>query len=207
MPVTPDTTLHCGGLCRRVTNGVAAACCGLCPLAVFYNALSQPLPVVEELAATDLPQPYRHLLVHQRDMTSTLQKHYGARTHLRVLQNQVDNGLYQREVVLLLDGSNQPVEFGAITIEFAVLPAAACQAVLAARWPLGGILSEHRVEFMSHPKAFFRMESDAVINQALGLTGAVTLFGRCNALRDADGNTIADIVEILPPDARAVAEK
>jgi chorismate-pyruvate lyase len=206
MPATLETILYCGGQCLAsdgiATCGSDGEKCGLCPLAHFYNAANRALPTVWEVGPAEIPQPYRQLLVHERDMTSTMEKFHGGRTHLRVLRAATRNGVYEREVVLVLDGTNRPVEFGALTVHLDLLPATVRDIIVAGERPFGGVLVEHNIPFSSHPKAFIRVEPDAVIGRALGLTRPVQLYGRCNALYDAQGRVLADIVEILPPAER-----
>lgn len=199
MRATPELTLFCGDLCRLSEACAGGAKCGLCPLARVYGATGQSLPTVWEIAAHSIPQPQRDLLVHQRDMTTTLQTFYGARTHLRLLRAETVNEIYQREVVLALDGSERPVEFGAISIHLDRLPRDVQQTIVLAERPLGGLLLERDVQFVSRPKAFIRVEADTLISRALALADAGTLYGRCNALLTPQGEVLADIVEILPP--------
>lgn len=196
--------LFCGGLCQQ-TEAAKAGCaangekCGLCPLAHFYKHGASRLPVVMEIADTEVPAPYRQLLVHDRDMTSTLEKFHHAKTHLRVLRTVVNGDTYEREVVLALDGSERPVEFGALTVHLDRLPAMVRVLVAEGRRPFGGILVEHGVKFTSRPKAYIRIEPDSVISQSLELQTPSILYGRCNALFDDHGRVLADIVEVLPP--------
>jgi len=203
MVMAADKILYCGGQCQQ--SGTLAVCgsdgekCGLCPLAGFYNAAGRSLPAVWDIAAEELPPPYRQLLDHQRDMTSTLERFHGTRTHLRVLRAGVRNGVFEREVVLALDGSDKPVEFGALTVHLELLPVGVRGLVTAGQRPFGGILVEQGVRFSSHPKAFIRVEPDATICRALALISPATLYGRCNALHDGNGRVLADIVEVLPP--------
>jgi chorismate-pyruvate lyase len=203
---THETTLYCGGLCRQ-TDAAAAeqgcgeggAKCGLCPLAGFYNGTAFGLPDVWEIGSGEMPEPYRSLLVHERDMTTTLENFHGGRTHVRVLNSKVVNGVYQREVILALDATNQPVEFGAVTIHLDVLPEKTQHTIISARRPLGGILIEHGIRFQSRPKAFIRTISDDIIGHALRVIPGQALYGRCNVLLTDHDQVIADIVEILPP--------
>ena len=44
-----------------------------------------PLAAVEVVDPASVPQPYRRLLVHDSDMTSTLEDHYGEPIMLKVL--------------------------------------------------------------------------------------------------------------------------
>ncbi|MDD5261312.1 MAG: hypothetical protein PHD76_05620 [Methylacidiphilales bacterium] len=157
------------------------------------------MPAIFEIASSEIPQPQRDLLVHQRDMTTTLQTFYGARTHLRLLRAESGNEIYQREVVLALDGSKRPVEFGASSIHLGLLPPDVRREILLAERPLGGLLLEHGVKFVSCPKTFIRVEADTLISRVLELEGPRSLYGRCNALLTPSGDVLADIVEILPP--------
>jgi len=199
MLATPDTHLFCGELCRKSDACEGGAKCGLCSLARVYSVTGQSMPEIIEIAASEIPQPQRDLLVHRRDMTTTLQTFHGARTHLRLLRTEAGSGIYQREVVLALDGSERPVEFGASSIHLDRLPPDVQQEIVLAERPLGGLLLEHGVEFVSRPKAFIRVEADTLIGRALELEGIDPLFGRCNALLTPQGDVLADIVEILPP--------
>lgn len=199
MHATPDTHLFCGELCRKSDACTGGTKCGLCSLARVYSATGQSMPVICEIDASEIPQPQRELLVHQRDMTTTLRTFYGARTHLRLLRKEAGNEIYQREVVLALDGSERPVEFGASSIHLDRLPTDVQREILLAERPLGGLLLEHGVKFVSRPKAFIRVEADTLISRALELNGPGPLYGRCNALLTPAGDVLADIVEILPP--------
>jgi chorismate-pyruvate lyase len=171
----------------------------LYPLDEFYALSGLTLPQTRELRGDEVPEPYRRLLVHEDDMTPTLETFHGERIHLRLLARRQDGDTYAREVVLTLDDSNRPVEFGAIVIHLRRFPPAAQELILAGQCPLGTILALHRVTHASRPLAFFQLTSDGFINDALGLTGTHTLFGRRNIHRNADGDVLADIVEILPP--------
>jgi len=205
MRATPESLLFCGGHCQQ--TDAARGCadtgggqCGLCPLAGFYAAAGQPLPAIRQMAAAEMPEPYCRLLVHDRDMTTTLEAFHGVRTHLRLLKSKVEQGVCRREVVLALAGFEKPVEFGAATIHLDRLPSEARQAVMEARRPLGGVLIGFGVKFSSRPKAFIAIEPDETICKVLELARhETTLYGRCNALFDAQGRVLADIVEMLPP--------
>ena len=168
------------------------------PLNNFYSRNGQPLPPLEEIDSGKIPEPYRSLLVHQNDMTSTLESFHGAPIHLRLVSRLHQGGEYFREVALLLDGSEKPVEFGAIKINIELFPEAASQKILEEKWPLGRILKECEIRFASQPRGFMRIASDKLINSVLHLSGAHLLYGRRNTLTDPAGRSLAEIVEILP---------
>jgi chorismate-pyruvate lyase len=172
------------------------------PLDEFYAEAGQPLLPMTAVEGVAVPEPYKTLLVHQNDMTPTLESFYGRNLHLKVLGRRSKGGCYYREVVLVVDGTDQPAEFGAIKIDLALFEAAARSEILREELPLGRILREHKVPHASRPRAFLRLASDRFINTALGLTGAQVLYGRRNSLLDPQGRSLAEIVEILPVAAK-----
>jgi chorismate-pyruvate lyase len=151
------------------------------------------------VTAESVPEPYRKLLVHQTDMTSTLENFHNGKLHVEVLGSQTKGQEYFREVVLRLGKSGKRVEFGAIKIMLDLLQAEVREKILRERQPFGRILTEAKVEFSSQPKEFFRINSDRFINRSLDLDSPQTLYGRRNTLVDAWDQPLAEIIEILPP--------
>ncbi len=172
------------------------------PLNDFYSRQGELMPPLDEIDPERIPQPYKSLLVHQHDMTSTLENYHDARIHLKIIGKARRGDEYFREVALLAEGSEKPVEFGAIKISLELFPESARQQILDERWPLGRILNESGVKFTSQPRAYLRVASDKLIDSVLHLTGAHLLYGRRNSLRDGAGRSLAEIVEILPPGYR-----
>jgi len=171
------------------------------PLDEFYARSGLPLPPLEQIEGEEVPEPCKTLLVHDTDMTSTLETFHGRSIHLHVLGRERRGTEYRREVVLCLEGSEQPVEFGAIKIFLERFNRSTCEQILAERWPLGRILKDRAIAYVSRPKAFLRLASDKFINSVLQLTGANLLYGRRNTLADPAGRPLAEIIEILPPTA------
>jgi hypothetical protein len=169
------------------------------PLDDFYARAGRPLPNISAVNGADVPQPYRTLLVHETDMTPTLEKFHDDEIHLRVIFSEKRDGAYYRESILLLDKTNKSVEFGAIKINVYLFPAAAQKAILEEHMPLGTVLREFKIKHTSRPKAYLKIQADDFVNQALGLSGKHTLYGRRNTLFDNQQRPLAEIVEILPP--------
>jgi chorismate-pyruvate lyase len=173
------------------------------PLDEFYANAGLILPPLTIVPGEEVPQPYRQLLVHEGDMTPTLEAFHKARLHLEVLNREQRGDFYFRQVVLIGDETQARVEFGAIKIFLALFPRAARTDILEERLPLGTILAKHRIIHFSRPKAFLKMESDDFINGALGIAGTHALYGRRNTLSNPDHHSLAEIVELLPPAAPA----
>jgi hypothetical protein len=146
-----------------------------------------------------MPEPARSLLVHERDMTRTLEHFHLGSLHLRVISRRRSGDSYWRESVLELDGSNRPVEFGAIRIDLSRFAEPWRSRILEEHLPLGGILNASGVRYSSRPTAYLRFQPDAFITCALHFSESVPVYGRQNALRDSAGNILAEIIEIVPP--------
>jgi len=169
------------------------------PLDQIYAELKTPLPPVQQIHGEEVPSPQKELLVHLHDMTPTLEAFFNRPMLLRVLGSRRRGQEYFREVAIIPEGASKPVEFGAIKIHLDRFPAPARAAILAQHFPLGHLLAVHHIPHLSRPKAFLRVASDRVINDALELRGAHVLYGRRNTLLTHTGESLAEIVEILPP--------
>jgi chorismate-pyruvate lyase len=189
--MTPDPTSD--------TAGPLNVLPALYPLDDFYARAGMPLPRIEVLAGEMLPEPYRSLLMHSRDMTPTLEAYHGSLMHLHILRSEPRGNFYFREVVLRLDTNDRPVEFGANKISLNLYSPTVRQLILQERLPLGHILKEHQVPHQTYAKAFFRVESDALISRALGLDHPCVLYGRRATIWDSHQRPLSEIVEILPP--------
>src|SRR5438128_1702421 len=186
---------------RSPTPGGVTALPYVYPLDEFYVRSGLPLPPIERIAGEQMPEPYRSLLVHESDMTPTLEKFHGAAIHLKILNREQRGDFYFREVALLLDGSERPVEFGAIKISLVLIPAKARQLILEERLPLGRILADCEIGHSTVAKAFFSLMPDALISEVLGLAQPARLYGRRATIFDSQKRPLSEIVEILPPTA------
>jgi len=169
------------------------------PLNEFYERSGLPLPVVLQVEGQDVPEPYRTLLVHENDMTPTLEGAYRRSIQVRVLEYELAGNVFSRQVVLVPEGATAPVAFGAIKIDLEHFPPAARRLVVERKQPLGAILLTQGVEHASHPDAYFQITSDAVIHSALNLASPCRLYGRRNVIVDGARRTLAEVVEVLPP--------
>ena len=169
------------------------------PLNEFYDKSGIPIPSVVRVDAEQVPEPYRSLLVHENDMTPTLEAAYGTDVVLRVMEFDLSCDVLSRRILLFAQGREKPVVFGSIKIYLNRFPDLARQQVVEQRLPLGAILRGQVIQHSSCPSAFFKVTADEVINQALGLSGEAVLFGRRNVLSDSSNRTLAQVIEILPP--------
>src|SRR5689334_20543234 len=72
----------------------------LYPLDEFYARAGLIVPKVARIQGEEVPEPYRQLLVHDFDMTPTLERYHRERLHLRVIGRQLHGDSFARLVVL-----------------------------------------------------------------------------------------------------------
>jgi chorismate-pyruvate lyase len=167
----------------------------LAPLASFYAAAGQRLPVVETVGGSELPRALRELLTAPGPLTPRLEDRHGEALVLRVLERRRCGDLYARRIVLVRSDA-VPVVLGAIEIDLARLTPPTRAAVLAETVPFGHILAGAT----ARPDALLRVACDTTIAEALALTRFEgPLYGRRRTLVDDIGATVATILEILAP--------
>lgn len=171
----------------------------LSPLDKAYAALSLPMPKVEFVHGQSIPEPYKSLLVHKDDMTPTLEDFYQQPMELRVLEQQPSKHILLRQVILVLHDVDHPVEFGVIKIHLANFSINTRDKILAGTVPLGTIFHEHNIQHTSNPQAYFKIWPDQTMVSSLNMDQPQWLYGRQNIHRDLQQNTLAEMIEILPP--------
>ena len=171
----------------------------LYPLSEFYLLDELTLPAVMEIDGQLLPEPFKTLLVHERDMTSTLEKYHDQKLRLHMLRRRLEGEEYFRQVLLVTEGDQKPVEFGAIKINLQHFSEEVRHQILEERRPLGAILYDGRIPYISRPIAFIQVMPDTYMKEVLGLRDNILLFGRRNVLLNPSQWILADILEVLFP--------
>ena len=145
-----------------------------------------------------MPEPFHGLLVHEVDMTSTLERHHGEQMILEVLAEGQADGYYFREVILRGGETGRAAEFGLIEIEVSQFPEDLHEAILSGRNPLGGIMNESGMPYKSQPLGYFSVVREKLPMKLSALGNGDTFYGRCNQLMRADDSCLARILEIIP---------
>jgi hypothetical protein len=167
------------------------------PLDLAYTRAGLEPPAARAIAPDAIPQPYRSLLAHQRDMTLTLEAHFGGRVVLRPLSKFISGPWYYRRVLLAQEYSGRPVEMGAIRMKLAALPRKVQVEIRRNRVPLGRILRDGGVDFTSMPREFFAVTPNPEMMGVFWMREPRTLYGRRTEVLLGD-RVIGDIVEVLP---------
>jgi hypothetical protein len=182
---------------RPRNRGTVSANGILYPLDVLYARAGVAGPVVKRTTADRIPSPYQSLLVHQNEMTSTLERHFGGRVTVRVLASFSRGRSYFRRVLLALEGTGRPVSMGAVRLRLDVFNPRIRARILGEKVPLGRILSDAGIVYESRPAAFLEVTPNAEMMGVFWMPKSRTMYGRRTQLTVA-GEKIGDIVEILP---------
>ena len=169
----------------------------LFPLDLAYTQAGVAQPVVKPIPPDAIPHPYRSLLVHEHDMTLTLERHHGGAVMLRTLSTTTRGQWYLRRVLLVQEYSGRPVEMGAIRLRLDAFPDRIRRQILKNELPLGRVLRNGGIDFTSQPRAFFAVTPNSEMMGVFWMREARTLYGRQTELFEG-GRKIGDIVEILP---------
>ena len=146
----------------------------------------------------EIPEPYRGLLVHDGDMTSTLERFHRDVLTLEIMRVGQAEGNYLREVVLRKKGTGEAVEYGAIEVLLGAFSASMRVAILDGGQPLGGLLNSTGLVYGSEPIGFFGLTGSGIGDVFSETPGGGVLFGRYNRLVDENGVCLARIIEVLP---------
>ena len=182
-------------MARSVTNVGARGL--LYPLDVVLKRAGVELPKVKVIEPDQIPFPYRSLLVHDDDMTLTLERHFGDRVVLRPLSTFRSGRSYFRRVLLVQEYSGHPVEMGAIRMRLDAFGPRLRAKILKNQIPLGRILRDGRFKYTNRVRAFLAVTPSPEMMGVFWMRQARVLYGRRNEIH-RDRVKIADIVEILP---------
>jgi chorismate-pyruvate lyase len=169
------------------------------PMTEFYKEAGVSLPAVARVEGPDVPEPYRSLLVHNRDMTPTLATAYRRKMNLRVFKKILTDNIFARQIVLEPEGDDRVAVFAAIKIYLDHFSPDAKRLILEAKQPFGTILHEQQIAHCSRPEAFISVAADETIGKAMGLNANPVLYGRRSALWNSSQIPLAQVLEILPP--------
>ena len=167
-------------------------------LAKAFDRQRAGRPQLRPLSAAAIPQPYRSLLVHNSDMTSTLKHYHQDKLSLRVLHLEVSQSELRREVLLCRCTDGKPVEYGVIRIMLPAFASLASKAILKGVVPLGQILDTFGIQYLSRPNEYFKINDNEYLRRRLDDQSDAERFGRVNTLSRPTGGALAEVVEILP---------
>jgi hypothetical protein len=171
----------------------------LWPLNVFYAQYGREMPQITPVFPRQMPEPYRGLLAHHRNMTPTLEAYHRSPLFVERLHVLPGDAETTREIILRTETDEKVVEYGASRIFFPGLTSKAIGLVEDGRLPLGTVLLSCDCRHTVEPSGFFKIKPTPFFVDLLGASPSVSLYGRRNQLVALDGTLLAEVCEVLPP--------
>ncbi len=132
-------------------------------------------------------------------MTSTLADFHGSPLRVEVLKVAHTADYYLREVFLRTTATDRVVEYGVLAVALPEFTPAQRAELTAGRTPLGAILHQFEIPFVSAPLGFFTVPASLLPAIPPLSATANQGCGRFNCLAKPSGEPLAWILEILPP--------
>jgi hypothetical protein len=167
------------------------------PLDRAYRQVGLAVPKAVPIEPSDIPLPFRTLLVHERSMTLTLEAHWGPLV-LRILSTGTEGASYFRRVLLAQEYSGRPVEMGAIHIDLNAFAPPVRRQIIHDEVPLGRVLHEGGIDYVSRPKVFLSITPNSEMMGVFWMREPRALYGRRTDVL-IGRRKVGEIVEILPP--------
>jgi chorismate-pyruvate lyase len=154
----------------------------------------------ELISASNVPEPFRTLLVHPNHMTVTVEKFFRDRVEVLVRDVNRSNREYARDIRLALSASGRIVQLGVVMIDLSVLSPPVRDAILAERTPLGRVLIEHGVLTVIEPVQFLKVLPGPELCREFECPFPAVTYGRIGVIT-ADGHPAVEVLEIMTPNA------
>jgi chorismate-pyruvate lyase len=168
----------------------------LFPLDAAYAQAGVDGPTARRIHSEDIPDPYRALLVHEGNMTATLEHHFHGAVGLQLLSAVHDGSWFLRRVLLVHESSGRPLAMAAVCMRVDGFTELIQAQIRRGEIPLGRILLTGGVEFTSRPRAFLSFTADPEMMERFSMRESRTLYGRQTELFCL-ASKIGDVVEVL----------
>ncbi len=111
-----------------------------------------------------LPSRYKQLLDHSRSMTLRLENFYRQEMAIKVIENQISNNIYKREIVMFGKKDYIPRELAYIEVFLKNLPnESSRQRTIEGKEPFGKILIDYGIKAKTEIKFFFKIHKNKQI--------------------------------------------
>jgi chorismate-pyruvate lyase len=156
-----------------------------------------PVPRYRYVSSSEIPEPYRHLLVHDRHMTVAMETHHLCKVKVRVLQSCREDGWYARQIVLAKENTQQVVLGGIVRIHLSMLDEEVQAGILSEGTPLGHVLIDHEVLRHIEVQRYLVIDGGPAMAVWPGFERSPKVYGRLGILH-CDCQPAIELFEILP---------
>jgi chorismate-pyruvate lyase len=164
---------------------------------LFYDSPDR-LGQFEQVTGEQMPPVYRRLLDHDEHMTVTIEAYHQTPVDVQVLEMQVTDLHYSRQILLRRQTDGDVVQFGIVRLTLDFLGAEVRREIESQQAPLGRILIQHNVLRNVRLLALWRIEPADELQALLELVNPETCYGR-TALIYCNSVPAVELLEIVAP--------
>lgn len=151
-----------------------------------------------------IPDPYKHLLVHDQHMTVTMEAFHGAPVDVRILERRSAGDIYSRKIVLTKAGTDDVVQFGIVRFDLSYVTPAVRNEILQGETPLGRVLINHNVLRHIDLGAVLKVTLGPGLAELMNAPEGTVTYGRLATIF-CNRRPAVDLLEIPAPAAAAVS--
>lgn len=169
-----------------------------------FDEFASLFPLADDVSAVSVvppdqvPEPYHRLLVHTHHMTVTVERFYGDKVDVKVLNVRRDGDDYARKILLTLKGSGKVVQFGLPRVNLSLLPEKVRNEIVAGGTPLGRVLIKNHVLRRIEPISFMKVTLGPGLADPFGVPPGTVTYGRTGVIF-ANEQPAIEVLEILAP--------
>ena len=164
---------------------------------LFYDQpedLARFYPVQNE----QMPEFYRSLLNHDHHMTVTLETYHGSSVDVHVLDYDVTNDIYMRQILLTRHDDGRVVQYGIVRLHLQYLTQPVRAEITSRRIPLGRVLMNHNVLRRVELVQLWQVTPGVDLCQHFQLAAPSPTFGRTAIIHCHDEPAV-ELLEIVAP--------
>ncbi len=158
-------------------------------------------PLINEsrhVAASQTPEPYKQMLVHEKHMTVTMESFHGCPVNVSVFDRRQSGDIYCRKIILTRSDNDVPVQFGIVRFHFEFVNDAVRDEILQEKTPLGRILINHNVLRHIDLNAIVEVQAGPGLAKYLQIPEKTSTYGRLATIF-CNGQPAVDLLEISAP--------
>jgi chorismate-pyruvate lyase len=166
-------------------------------VSLFHND-PNILGSIELCGASEVPQPFAELLVHEHHMTVTVEAFHSSLVDVEVVQFRNEGSTYAREILLRRQSDSRVVQYGIVELDRAKLSDEVRQRIESRETPLGRVLIEHDVLRQVELVALWKITASAYLAEALEVAAPTIVYGRSAVIHVSNEPAIR-LLEIVVP--------
>lgn len=152
----------------------------------------------EHIPASQTPEPYKGLLVHDHHMTVSMEEYHNCKVDVQVIADRLDDNLYSRKIVLLNSETDCVVQFGIVRFNLDYITPVIREEILSKEIPLGRVLINHNVLRHIDFGAMLQIKVGEELANLFTISVGETTYGRLATIF-CNRQPAVDLLEISAP--------